>query len=317
MPRPPHLRPHIAGKRAEDGVDRAIAELAQRQHGVVSRRQLVWLGYTRHEIDRRIASGMLHVVHRGVYAVGHRRLTREGRWFAALLAAGPDAVLSHESAAVVWRLRDEERDIEVSVARRRRRRRGLCIHEAQLPATDTTSRHGIPVTTPIRTLLDLARTLTLEALEEAIRQAEYHRLASAASLSKTAESRHGESGVKALRTALEKADLGKGPTRNGLEQRFRRFVREHDLPRPTRLNAPIELNGRRIEVDVLWRRQRLIVELDGGGAHMTTDAFHDDRARDQELVAAGFRVIRITWWQLKSEPERIVSVLRRLVAESG
>jgi hypothetical protein len=298
MPNPPHLRPPIAGKRAEDGIDRAIAELARRQHGVVSRGQLVWLGYTRHEIDRRIASGMLHVVYRGVYAVGHRRLTREGRWFAALLATGPNAALSHESAAAVWQLRDNEEEIEVSVARRRRPRRGLCIHEARLPSGDITTRQGIPVTTPVRTLLDLAQTLTPEALEEAIRQAEYHRLTSAASLSKAVASRHNEPGLKALREALGKAELGKGPTREGLEQHFRRFLRNHDLPRPTSFNAPLELNGRRIEVDVLWRTQRLIVELDSRAAHMTVDAFHDDRARDQELVAAGFRVIRIAWWQL-------------------
>jgi very-short-patch-repair endonuclease len=313
MPRPPHLRPPIAGKSSEDGIDRAIAALAHRQHGVVSRAQLMWLGYTRHEIDRRIASGMLHVVHRGVYAVGHERLTREGWWFAALLAAGPDAVLSHESAAALWQLRDKEEVIEVSVARRRRKRRGMRIHETALPAADVTTRHGIPVTTPIRTLRDLARTLNPQALEEAIRQAEYHRLASATSLSKAVSSRQGEPGVNALREALAKADLGKGPTRKGLEQRFRRFLRTHDLPRPTKFNAPIELHGRRIEVDVLWRKQRLVVELDGRAAHTTTDAFHEDRARDQALVAAGFRVIRITSWQLSHEPDRIAEVIRRLL----
>ena len=114
---------------------------------------------------------------------------------------------------------------------------------------------------------------------------------------------------------MEKADLGKGPTRKGLEQRFRGFLRDHELPKPSRFNAPIELGGGRIEVDCLWRKQRLIVELDGRGAHMTTAAFHDDRARDQELVAAGFRVIRITWWQLVHEPSRIAGIIARLLAE--
>jgi hypothetical protein len=260
---------------------------------------------------------MLHVVHRGVYAVGHKRLSREGEWFAALLATGPNAVLSHESAAAVWQLRDKEGDVEVSVACRRRRRPGLRIHEVRLPATDITTRRGIPVTTPIRTLLDLAQNLTPAALEEAIREAEYHRLASATSLSKAVHGRRGEPGVNALSTALEKADLGKGPTRKGLEQLFRRFVRDHDIPKPTGFNAPVDLSDRRIEVDCLWHKERLIVELDGGRAHMTTDAFHEDRARDQELIAAGFRVIRITWWQLVHEATRIAALLRKLLAETG
>lgn len=307
MPRPPYVHPPIPGKRKEDGVDRAIAELARRQHGVVARRQLVWLGYSRHEIDRRIASGMLHPVYRGVYAVGHRRLTREGRWLAAVLAAGDEAVLSHESAAAVWQLRDKERDIEVTAPTQRRKRRGVRMHQSVLAPRDVTTRHGIPVTTPIRTLRDLARTLRPEALEQAIRQAEYHRLASATSLSKAVNER------PKLREALAKADLGKGPTRKGLEQRFRRFIQDHDLPKPTKFNAPIEIDGRRIEVDVLWRKQRLIVELDGHRAHTTTDAFHEDRARDQELVAAGFRVIRITSWQLGLEANRIAAVIRRLL----
>ena len=307
MPRPPYVHPHIPGKRKEDGVDRAIAELARRQHGVVARRQLVWLGYSRHEIDRRIASGMFHHVHLGVYAVGHRRLTREGRWFAAVLAAGDEAVLSHESAAALWQLRDKERDIEVTTPTQRRKRRGVRMHQSVLAPSDITTRHGIPVTTPIRTLRDLAQTLKPDALQQAIRQAEYHRLASTTSLAKAVHAR------PKLREALEKADLGKGPTREGVEQRFRRFIRDHDLPKPTKFNASREVGGRRVEVDVLWRNQRLIVELDGRAAHTTTDAFHEDRARDQELAAAGFRVIRITSWQLSHEPDRIAAVIRRLL----
>jgi len=140
----------MAGKRQAGGRDAAIARLARHQHGVVARRQLIWLGYTRHEVDRRIASGMLHVLHRGVYAVGHDRLTREGRWFAAVLAAGDNAVLSHEPAAAIWRLRDKERDIEVTAPTQRRQRWGIRIHEASLASTDVTTRHGIPVTTPLR-----------------------------------------------------------------------------------------------------------------------------------------------------------------------
>jgi very-short-patch-repair endonuclease len=309
MPRPPYVRPRIPGKRKSDAT---IAEYARRQDGVVSRRQLRAAGYTRHEIDLRLAAERLFVVHRGVYAVGHRKLTQRGKWWAALLAAGEDAALSHESAAALWQLRDKERVIEVTAPSQRRHRRGVRMHHVPLRATDVTTRHGIPTTTVVRTLIDLAQTLRPQALEEAIRQAEYHRLASATSLSKAVSSRRGQPGVKALRQALEKADLGKGPTRKGLEQRFRRFLREHDIARPE-FNAPMELNRGRIEVDCLWREQRLIVELDGAAAHMTTDAFHSDRARDQELVAGGWRVIRITWWQLVNQPDRIAEILWRLL----
>jgi very-short-patch-repair endonuclease len=200
MGRPPHLRPPIAGKRSEHGLD--------------------------------------------------PRDSREGRWFAALLAAGPDAVLSHQSAAALWQRFDKEELIEVSVARRRTPRPGVRVDEARRPDADVTTRHGIPVTTPIRTLRDLAQSLKPDALEE---------------------------------------------------------------PKPTGFNVPMEIDGKRIEVDVLWRDQRLIVELDGRAAHTTTDAFHEDRARDQDLVAAGFRVIRITSWQLGQEAERIADVTGRLL----
>src|SRR4051812_37780398 len=169
MPHPPYVRPPLPGKRQPDGTDARIAEYARRQDGVVSRAQLKAAGYTRHEVDERLKAKRLFVVHRGVYAVGHRKLTHRGKWWAALLAAGDEAVLSHESAAALWKLRDKERDIEVTAPTQRRQRRGVRMHHSVLESRDVTTRHGIPVTTPIRTLLDLAQTLPTQALEEAIR----------------------------------------------------------------------------------------------------------------------------------------------------
>jgi predicted transcriptional regulator of viral defense system len=167
----------------------AIAALAGRQHGVVSRAQLLRLGVTRHEIDDRRSSGRLHPIHRGVCAVGHRVLSREGEWVAAVLAGGKGAVLSHESAAALWELRARNgREIDVTVDKDAERP-GIRFHRAQLDRSEFTQREGIPVTTPERTIIDIAATLTPTQLERAIRQAEYEQLTTLAALTSCLSSR--------------------------------------------------------------------------------------------------------------------------------
>ena len=174
---------HIGGKSQTRGVDAVIAALAERQHGVVARRQLVALGLSRREIERRIEQGRLHLLHAGVYAVGHRVLSPHGRWMAAVLAAGPDAVLSHRSAAALWGLRATSRTrIEVTAPRDLRPRKGLHPHCAVLPDDERTIHQGIPVTTPARTLLDLAGVLERQALDRALDEAEALRLPGPAAL---------------------------------------------------------------------------------------------------------------------------------------
>jgi len=168
---------HIDDERQSRSDDAAIASLAAAQHGVVAREQLAALGLGRGVIDSRVSRGRLHPVHRGVYAVGHPRLSRHGHWLAAVLASGPGAVLSHRSAAALWGIRDTARaDIEVIVARQRRRRRGIQPHHIVLPSDEVTIERGIPVTTPARTLLDLAEQLAPQRLERAVHEAEYRRL---------------------------------------------------------------------------------------------------------------------------------------------
>jgi predicted transcriptional regulator of viral defense system len=174
---------HIDGKRTprlsetdEDrptAVDRIIGELASRQSGVVARWQLAQRGIDRGAIEGRVARGALHVLHRGVYAVGHLALTRDGRWMAAVLACGPDAVLSHRSAGQLWGLVPRSAMTpEVTRPGYCRRRRGMVIHRSVIPADETDIVDGIPVTSPHRTILDLAAVLRRRELERALNEAE-------------------------------------------------------------------------------------------------------------------------------------------------
>jgi len=294
---------HIGGKSQTRGVDAVIAALAERQHGVVARRQLVALGLSRREIERRIEQGRLHLLHAGVYAVGHRVLSPHGRWMAAVLAAGPDAVLSHRSAAALWGLRATSRTrIEVTAPRDLRPRKGLHPHCAVLPDDERTVHEGIPVTTPARTLLDLAAVIDRQALDRALNEAEVLRLSSPATFLERYPRKRGTKNLRTLLTSRRST-----PTRSELEDRFLTFVDDHGLPSPE-TNTIIE----GYEVDAAWREAGLIVELDGYATHGTRRAFERDRVRDRRLTTAGWRVIRLTWQQL-AQGEALAQELRTLL----
>jgi very-short-patch-repair endonuclease len=285
-----------------------IAELAGHQDGVVDRGQLLRAGLGHGVIDRRVTRGSLHVIHRGVYAVGHAVLSRRGRWRAAVLAAGPGAVLSHRSAATLWGIRDRDgRDVDV-IAPRDRKRPGIRLRRIVLPADEVTSHHGIPVTTPARTLLDLAEVLDRHQLERAMNETEYRRLTSPLSLDALLTRHRGRRGTAALKKIVDQGRLGKTITRSELEEHFLAFLDARELPRPL-VNEPIGP----YTVDTLWPESRLVVELDGRGAHETTRAFEEDRRRDRDLVTKGYRVIRITWRQLHSDGAAIATQLRTLL----
>jgi uncharacterized protein DUF559 len=273
----------------ERRTDAAIADLARVQHGVVARAQLVALGLGRGAIDHRLAARRLHPLHRGVFAVGHRALTREGRWMAA------------------------EPRIEVTVPRPRRARSGVRVHSSALRDDEVTRHRGIPVTTPARTLLDLAAVLTRQQLERAVDRAEVRRLASPTSLDALLTRHATRHGTAHLRAILAAGRIGATVTRSRLEDEFIPVLDAHRLPRP-QTNASIEVPGyKRIEPDAMWRDERVIVELDGFDTHGTRGAFEDDRARDAALQAAGWRTMRFTWRQLESEPDAIVARLRAVL----
>jgi predicted transcriptional regulator of viral defense system len=165
------------GQSRTRGPDEVISGLAARQHGVVARRQLLALGIGPKAIDHRVDRSRLHVLHRGVYAAGHTVLTQQARWMAAVLAAGPGAVLSHRSAAALWRIRHTaSARIEITAPRKLHPRKNLLPHCAVLPADETTVNDGIPVTTPARTLLDLADVIPPNQLDRALNEAEIRRL---------------------------------------------------------------------------------------------------------------------------------------------
>lgn len=291
-----------------DPADRAIGALAERQHGVVSRAQLSELGLGRRAIGHRIEVGRLVVVHRGVYSVGHRLLTQHGRWMAAVLACGPGAVLSHRAAAALWGMR-RGGPVEVTVPRGRKSRERIGLHHADLPPDERTTHRGIPVTTVPRTLLDLSAVVQRHELRSAWRQTEQLRLTDALSVPDLMARYPRRPGMPNLRAVLAEVQAGLGTTRSELEDRFQTFLLDAGLSTPE-TNARIE----NLEVDCVWRSERLIVELDGRTTHGTGTAFEQDRARDRKLEAAGWRVIRVTWRQLHEERAAVEADMRKLLS---
>ena len=287
--------------------DRAIGDLAERQHGVLTRAQLSELGLDRGAIAHRIQLGRLRQVHRGVYSIGHRLLSRDGRWTAAVLAYGRHAVLSHHSAAALWGMRHSSR-LEITVPSSRRRRSGIVVHRGVLPDDERTTHRGIPTTTVPRTLLDLSAVVQRHEARSAFRQAEQLRLTDPLSLHDLAKRYPRRPGSATIRALLNEAGIGTKVIRSELEERFQEFLRRAGLPLPM-TNQRVE----GFEVDCVWPAQRVIVELDGHATHSPAHAFERDRARDRRLEAAGWHVIRITWRQLHEEPALVEADLRRLL----
>ena len=303
---------HCDGQLDIRSLDRPIADLAARQHGVVTRSQLAAIGLGRGAIQLRLARGRLHPLYRGVYAVGHTVLTNEGGWMAAVLAGGSGAVLSHRSAAAHWGIRPSDaRNVEVTSARRRCSRPGLSFYRSYLPLDEVTTHAGIPVTTVPRTLLDLAAVVPPGQLNRAVNEAGIRRLWDPLSLPHLLERHPRRGGAAAIRAVIEHANAG--ITHSDLEDLFADFLDHWGLPRP-RTNVWLHVAGGWIEADCVWQEHRLIVELDSHTYHATRSAFENDRARDRALIAAGWRVMRITWRHLQDEPEALTRDLRASLA---
>jgi very-short-patch-repair endonuclease len=278
--------------------DRAIARIAANQHGVITTAQLLGVGLLHSGIADRKSAGRLHPIHRGVYAVGHARLSDRGRWMAAVLACGQGAVLSHTSAGELWGFHrrprwlravgsgDEVPDVHVTVPTTNglSKRDRIVLHRSStLIARHCTLHDGIPVTTPVRTLADLRPLLTPAQFAAALREAEFLRL-----------------------PMDDEPDSDRA--RTDLEQAMRALCRRHRLPRPE-VNVKIE----RFEVDFLWRDQRLIVEVDGWESHRTRSAFEEDRARDARLAVLGYEVVRFTWRQVTEDARAVAQTIRTLL----
>ncbi len=288
--------------------DVVIAELAARQHGVVSRRQLVAAGVTDRVIDHRIGVRRLRRVHAGVYAAGGSELTPPPRHLAAVLACGAGALLSHRSAAALWDLRPAAAEsTDVTIPRGGgRRQAGIVVHTTRsLAPADCSTCGGVPCTSPARTLLDLAAVVSPRSLARALEQSVILRLFDRNALGDVLARANGRRGAGTLRRLLDVVDDVPPPSRSELERRFLDLLRDAALPM-----AVVNGSVAGYEVDFHWPAARLVVETDGRATHDNVLAFERDRARDLDLELAGWRVVRISWRQLHDHPERIVALLR-------
>jgi very-short-patch-repair endonuclease len=279
------------------------------QHGVIALFQLLALGYTRRAVEHRVATGRLHPVYRGVYAVGRPGVGRRGRWMAAVLACRLEFALSHESAAALWGIRrDQGNPIHVIGQRTQDHRQpGIVVHRSQtLREDDRTRRDNIPVTTPVRTLVDLGTCLPAYELEAAINEADKLDLIDPSGLRTALKDRKGQRGVRPLREILDCGEFVM--TDSELERRFLRLVQQ------ARLEPPLTqqwVNGFR--VDFHWPSLGLVVETDGLRYHRTPSEQAKDRLRDQAHTAAGLSSLRFTHWQVRHEPAHVVRTLRAAI----
>lgn len=279
--------------------------LARNQHGVVARRQLLELGLGDEAIEHRLAKGRLHVITRGVYAVGWPEMTRERRWMAAVLTCGKGAVLSHRSAGALWGIaREREGRIDVSVRRRcEHRRKGVRARSRpSLPDKDVVVRDRLPVTAPARTLVDLATELRPMALERAVNEADKLDLIDPDELRTELASFAGEPGVRRLRSVIDRHTFCLSDS--NLELLFRPIAAAAGLPPPL---TKVWVNG--FEVDFFWPDIGLVVETDGLRYHRTAATQARDRLRDQTHTAAGLTTLRFTHRQVKYERQHVKHVL--------
>lgn len=289
-------------------IDRAISELARRQHGIVAIAQLLDLGLTKQGIRRRLESGFLHRLHRGVYAVGHLALTASSRDLAAVFACGPRALLSHRSAGQLWGiLKSSSPRIEVTAPRGIKAKPGITLHVSRvLEDPDRGLIDAIPVTSLARTLVDLAEVLDDARLTSAVNEAELLRLFDLIAVEATMARLPGRRGRRRMRRVLASYQPEPRLTRSTGERRLLALCRDHDLPTP---QGNTWLGEH--EVDLYWPDARLAVEFDGREVHGTTQAFYEDRRRDRALAAQGVQVTRVTRRDLDDEAA-LARELRRI-----
>ena len=292
--------------------DVRVARLASEQWGVLSIDELRACGLSLRAVFERSQRGLLHPVHRGVYAVGHRNLPLQGRFLAAVKACGPNAVLSHFSAAALYGLVPwDDRYPEVT-APTNRSHRGIRLHRSSmLEVDDVTRRHGIPVTTPARTLVDLAAIFEYRALRRTVREAQ-RRVVTVRQLTRALDRLGSRRGVTKLAKILA---TGHAPTRSELEDAVLDLILAGGLQHP-HVNRPLTIGGRRVVPDFRWPDQRLVLEADGAAWHDDRLTREDDAERQALLEASGERVVRVTWAQAVGRRAQTLDRLRAAGAPS-
>jgi len=285
------------------GRDRRIAAIAAAQRGRVSRRQLLAAGVSASTIQRMVVRAMLHPLHGGVYAVGHLAPVELGAETAALLACPDGAVLSHRTAAALWKLRPPiGGDVHVTIGEKQGQRAGIHTHRTRrLDPQDIRTYELLPVTSPARTVLDLANLERVREVERALEEGIVRRILRVSDVEDVLSRASGLHGAPVLAGILERR---RGPTvtRSEAEERFLALIRDALLPVP---EVNVSIHG--YEVDFLWRAQRLVVEVDGYAYHGNRGAFERDRRKDAQLHAAGLSTMRVTWLQMQDEPYALVA----------
>ncbi len=295
----------------------SVWRLAARQHGVATRDQLLALGFNLAGIRHRIATGRLHPLWEGVFAVGRPDVGRRGYLLAAVLTCGETAALSHQSSAELWGMRNRTAGpIDVSVRTSTDSRRAeIRVHRrTTLTAKDVVLLDGIPVTTPACTLVDLATRLPLDAVERAVNEADRLDLIDPDSLRRAVERMRRRPGAPALSKLLDRRTFSL--TDSELERRFLPLARRAGLPKPA---TAARVDG--FKVDFYWADLGLVVETDGLRYHRTPAQQARDQTRDQTHAAAGLTPLRFTRAQVRFEPDRVERTLRavatRLAATHG
>ena len=288
--------------------DTRVSRAAADRDGVLSTYELRACGLDDHAIARRVRDGRLHRLYRGVYAVGHRGLTLRGRFRAAVLACGEQAVLSHFAAAVFWGFWrfDERGVIDVTIGSGTRDIDGIRVHRSRTLERDVWVRHGIRVTSPARTLLDLAAVLPEKTLRRMARRAQAQRAVSIESILELLGRANGHHGAERLRAVI--AD-GPAPTRSDLEDILLDLLDGAKIERPE-INAPLRFGGETITPDYLWRAQRVAIEADSVTWHDHKLTREHDADKQAQLEAAGLRVLRITYRQITRSPQQTLARIR-------
>lgn len=289
-----------------------IRRLTRTQHGVISFGQLLAAGLTPGTVRTRVRRGQLHRIHRGVYAVADPALLPLAGWSAALLAAGPRAVLSHRSAAALWRLVPADSDLihVTRLGRNDRVHRGVATHRARcLDTRDVTTRANLRVTTPARTVIDLATDASLSEVEHAVSEARVFKLITDAKLEAALNRLHATHPGAAAMRALLRRQVGQVVSRSERERAMLALLERAELPRPL---VNVTVHG--YQLDFYWPDRGLVLEFDGFGTHGSRRAFERDRKRDQTLAAAGIQTIRATWLQLEHEPMALVVRIAQALA---
>lgn len=289
-------------------LSRSVADLAERQYGVISHDQLIELGVTPSLIQNWLRARRLQPVHACTYALGHRRLRPEGVRLAAVLCFGSEAALSHRSAAAHWNLLAVSQSVvDVSAPRAKEGAPGVRLHRPRRwEPTDRTCHLGVPVTTVSRTLLDIAGCVSFARLERAVNEAQLQQVLDFAELVAAMDRAGRKRGIRSLRAIAARLDPDRPViTASSLEALFLGLVRRHGVPEPM-------CNTRVLDekVDFFWPSSDLIVETDGDRFHSTQFARANDRRRDRKLELAGHLVLRFSDRDMLNSPELVVSQVR-------